>query len=85
MNHYDFAVQQNGKTMRFVGAGDTGALFEKDGTKHSVTIVAPSAPGQMPVLTNEAGVELSLKKVAKPCSCRGGVWKTRMSELVAQL
>lgn len=84
MTHYDFAVSHQGKVMRFIGADDKGALFEKDGTQHSVSIIDAPTTGTPTVQTAE-GVHVPLKRVAKPCSCRGGVWKTRPSELVAKL
>ena len=84
MTHYDFAVQLHGKTMRFIGAGNKGALFEKDGTQLSVTVEEPTSGG-IPTLLDSNGVLLPIRKVAKPCSCRGGIWKARPSELVAKL
>lgn len=85
MTHYDFAVTKDGKTMRFVGADDKGALFEKDGTQHNVTITeAPRGMGS-PTVVNELGIEMPLKRVSKPCSCKGGIWKSRPSELLAKL
>lgn len=83
--HYDFAVQVNGVAHRFIGAGTKGAIFAKDGTKRSVTIVEPPKAMRAPKVVDEDGKQVLLSRIAKPCSCRGGVWKMRPSELTAQL
>lgn len=83
--HYDFAVQVGGRTQRFISSGDKAALFAKDGTKRPVTIVEQPKGSGSPKVVDESGAQVKLSRVAKPCSCVGGVWKKRPSELVAQL
>lgn len=85
MTHYDFAVELYGKVMRFIGVGEKGALFAKDGTQTNVEILeAPRGQG-VPTIVDANGVQLPVKRVAKPCSCKGGVWRSKPSELVAKL
>lgn len=85
MSNYDFAVKHDGKLLRFISDGDKAAIFDRDGAKQNLTITEPATGMRAPKVVDENGVAVVLSRVSKPCSCKGGVWRKRPSELVAQL
>lgn len=85
MSHQDFAVRKDGALMRFVSDGTKAGVFAQDGTMEPLLLVSAGNSMRSPEVTDLNGNPVKLSRVAKPCSCRGGVWKSRPSALVAQL
>ena len=85
MTNLDFAVRVGGEVKRFISDGTNAAIFAKDGTMQRVTITEPAIGQQSPKVADQDGNELAMARIPKPCSCIGGVWKTRPSELLARV
>lgn len=85
MGNYDFAARYESRPVRFISNGTQAAFFSKDGSiALALTVTSEPASG-LPTVELADGTPFDLKKIARPCSCIGGVWKQRASELVAQL
>lgn len=86
MSNYDFAVKTADGVQRLISNGEQAALFSKAGliTKRLTIVQAPVGAG-LPGVVDEDGEAFALTKTGRPCSCIGGVWRQRASELAAAL
>lgn len=81
---HDIAVRVDNKTHRLISNGTVAAMFNKQGNiVQRLTVLRDD--NTMPDFGDESGNPVKIRRGARPCSCGGGVWKTRISELTVQL
>lgn len=85
MKQYDMPVRLGGKTFRLVTDGENGGLFSQGGLAQTVTVIADGRGSRAPSVVDANGEALEVRKVARPCSCRGYPWNANTSTLVGEL